>query len=125
MKTVRAIPSKRCPGCHEEKPLDDYGHDRTKWDGRNGRCRECRRVGEGHAQTDTSCTPQGPPGSCIRWRDGCRMPAMEGHIVCSCHAAYYATGSNPGIGETPEEKRTSRIRLARLALERFPDEVVA
>lgn len=35
---------KRCPDCGVEKPLDEFGPDRTRRDGRAGYCRPCKRA---------------------------------------------------------------------------------
>jgi hypothetical protein len=32
---------KRCPRCHEQKPLGDFYHDRTERDGHTCRCKVC------------------------------------------------------------------------------------
>lgn len=34
---------KRCPRCETVKPIDDFGVDRSRPDGRHGFCRACRR----------------------------------------------------------------------------------
>lgn len=35
--------TKRCTKCHEEKPLDQFYHDRRRKDGRHSWCRNCER----------------------------------------------------------------------------------
>jgi hypothetical protein len=35
--------TKRCSGCTELKPVDDFHRDRLKRDGRASRCKDCRR----------------------------------------------------------------------------------
>ncbi len=34
---------KQCSACHETKPIDDFGMNRTRTDGRQHVCRECRK----------------------------------------------------------------------------------
>ena len=36
------VPTKTCPKCHTEKPATAFGISRTRYDGLQGHCRECR-----------------------------------------------------------------------------------
>ena len=41
---VDAPPMKRCPGCGETRPLDDFWRNRSRYDGRSTYCRACRHL---------------------------------------------------------------------------------
>ena len=117
MRTLTLIPSKRCATCHEVKMLEEFGRDRTKHDGRNCRCRACRRAGDRQDQRDCPLPPL-PENACLKARDGCKHTRMPGDVLCADCRAYYDQSARPsGYGEDPEEERRANLALNRLAME--------
>ena len=75
--------------------------------------------------SERSCLPAKPIGLCLI--GACECPAYPADALCGYHRWYYSQSLNVSgrHGELKEEERRSQIALARLALELFPDEVVA
>lgn len=63
--------SKRCTKCGETKPLDGFGKDRTRADGRFPWCRKCRRV----------------PGAAERQADAAALAARGERRCATCKTA--------------------------------------
>ena len=58
---METIPTKRCSKCGEEKPLDDFGGNRTTKDGKQRWCKACMNKATSRAKGNRGAAAQKEP----------------------------------------------------------------
>lgn len=138
--------SKLCPECGSEKPIDDFGLDRYKPDGRRGYCKPCEVVrGRAYAVRNPERVRRNARASRLRTKYGLTpedfdaLLAAQGHrcAICSadeaavsgrwvvdhCHKTGRVRGilcnrCNRGIGRLGDDPFRIRVAAAYLAQHR-------